>query len=114
LRPGIKENEGPFSIVLVTCPADASEKIAKAVLDQRAAACVSILPGVRSLYLWKGGVEDAQENLLLMKTRTALLGELERTVKAAHPYELPEIIALPIIRGHRPYLDWISESTEKS
>lgn len=106
-----KEADNPCSVVLVTCPAEASEKIAKAVLDGRAAACVNIVPGVRSLYRWKGKVEEARECLLLIKTRTALLGELKRIVRGAHPYEVPEIVALPIARGYGPYLSWIAEST---
>jgi periplasmic divalent cation tolerance protein len=108
--PRPKAGDG-FSIVLVTCPVEASEKIARAALDGRAAACVNTLPGVRSLYWWKGKVEDASECLLLFKTRAALLDELERIVKEVHPYEVPEMIALPITRGSRPYLDWIAEST---
>jgi periplasmic divalent cation tolerance protein len=108
------ETDGPFSIVLVTCPTEASEKIARAVLDGRAAACVNIVSGVRSLYRWEGKVEDANECLLLIKTRTALLGELERVVRGAHPYKLPAIVALPITQGYRPYLDWIAESTKTS
>src|SRR5712691_12163629 len=102
-----KETQNLFSVVLVTSPAEASEKIARAVMDGRAAACVNILPGVRSLYRWKGKVEDANECLLLIKTRTALLGELQRVVRRAHPYEVPEMVALPITRGYRPYLDWV-------
>jgi periplasmic divalent cation tolerance protein len=101
-----------FSVVLVTCPAEASERIARAVLDGDVAACVNIVEGVRSLYRWKGKIEDAKERILLIKTRTALLGELECIVKGEHPYELPEIVALPITRGYREYLAWITESTK--
>ena len=107
-----RRKEVQFSVVLVTCPAEASEKIAMAVMEKHAAACVNILPGVRSLYRWKVKVDDTEESLLLIKTRTALLGELERVVRGVHPYEVPEIVALPITRGYRPYLDWIAESTE--
>jgi len=100
-------------MVLVTCPAEAAEKIARAVINKRAAACVNIVPRVRSLYRWKGKVEDAAECLLLIKTRTSLLGELERVVRAAHPYEVPEFVALPITQGNRAYLDWIEKATER-
>jgi periplasmic divalent cation tolerance protein len=103
-----------FYVVLVTCPPEASEKIARAVLDAHAAACVNILPGVRSLYLWKGKVEDVNECLLLMKTRKERLVEFERVVRRAHPYDVPEIMALPVTHGFHPYLDWIARSTEKS
>jgi periplasmic divalent cation tolerance protein len=96
------EMDDPFSVVLVTCPAEASEKIARAVLDACTAACVNIVPDVRSLYRWEGKVEDARECLLLIKTRTALLGELERVVKGAHPYEVPEILAEGGSAGGKP------------
>jgi periplasmic divalent cation tolerance protein len=85
-RPKVTDNL--FSVVLVTWPAGAAETIARAVMDGRAA-CVNILPGVRRLYRWKGKVEDANECLLLIKTRTVLLGELARVVRGVHPYEVP-------------------------
>ena len=109
--PRPKATDGLFSVVLVTCPAEATESIARAVMDGRTAACVNIVAHVRSLYRWKGKVEAAEECLLLIKTRTALLGELERVVRAKHPYEVPEFVALPITRGNREYLDWIEEAT---
>lgn len=109
--PPNRMSESDFSVVLVTCPVEASERIARAVVDARCAACVNVLPAVRSMYRWKGKVEEAEESLLLIKTRSALLGELERAVKLVHPYEVPEIVALPVARGHRPYLEWIAEST---
>jgi periplasmic divalent cation tolerance protein len=104
------EPDGLYCVVLITCPAKASKKIARALLDKRVAACVNIVPRIRSLYWWKGKVEDTDECLLLIKTKTAMLTELELIAKGAHPYEVPEIIALPITHGHRPYLDWIAES----
>ncbi len=103
-----------YIVALVTCPADSSEEIARAALDERVAACVNILQGVRSLYWWKGKVEDAEECLLLFKTKKSQFGELERVVRRTHPYEVPEIIALPLTRGHGPYLDWIEESVKGS
>jgi periplasmic divalent cation tolerance protein len=105
--PRPKVTDDLLSVVLVTCWAGAAETTARAVMDGRAAACVNILPGVRSLHWWKGKVEDANECLLLIKTRTVLLGELARVVRGVHPYEVPEIVALPITRGYRPYLNWI-------
>lgn len=110
--PG-KGPAGGFSVVLVTCPPKAAERIARAVLDGRAAACVNIVPGVRSLYWWKEKQEAAEECLLVMKTKTALLAELEEVVRRAHPHEVPEIVALPVAWGHRPYLAWIEGSVAK-
>lgn len=98
-------------MVLVTCPAEASEKVARAALDARTAACANILPNVKSLYWWEGRVEEAAECLLLFKARTSQLGELERAVRGAHPYDVPEMIALPVTRGFSPYLEWIESVT---
>lgn len=99
-------------VVLVTC-ADAAEakRIARAVVDERLAACVNILPGaVVSIYRWKGKVETARERLLLIKTRRARLKKLHAAVVRLHSYDLPEFIALPILEGSRQYLDWIGVS----
>lgn len=97
-----------YCVVMITCPARVAKRIARAVLDGRAAACVNVIPRVRSLYLWKGKVEDAHEALLLVKTRIALVDKLERVVKGVHPYDVPEMIVLPITRGYTPYLEWIA------
>jgi periplasmic divalent cation tolerance protein len=102
-----------YSVVLVTCPASASRKISQAILDEHAAACVNIVRDVESLFLWKGKVEKAKECLLLVKTKTSRLDELERVVRGVHPYEVPEIIAVPIARGYGPYLGWIAESVDE-
>jgi periplasmic divalent cation tolerance protein len=102
------------SIVLVTCPEESAETIAREVLRRRVAACVNIVPGIHSLYWWEGKVDRSKESLLLIKTRTALLGPLQRAVKEVHPYEVPEIIAFPVTHGDAAYLDWITkESTSR-
>jgi periplasmic divalent cation tolerance protein len=98
--------------VLVTCPSEVSEKIAKTTLDERVAACVNIITRVKSIYRWKGKIETASECLLLIKTRTASLDKLRGVVKNVHPYDVPEILAVPITHGNRPYLEWIEESTK--
>lgn len=84
--------------------------VARAVLDKRLAACVNILPGVRSLYRWKGEIQDDAELLCVMKTRTELFDALAAAVREAHSYEVPEIIAMPIIVGNPSYLKWIDEN----
>jgi periplasmic divalent cation tolerance protein len=94
----------------MTCPARASRRISRAILDEHAAACVNIIRGIESLFLWKGKVEDAKECLLVIKTKTSMLDEVTRIVKGVHPYEVPEVIALPLAGGYQPYLDWIDES----
>jgi periplasmic divalent cation tolerance protein len=98
-------------VVLVTCPTPGSaNKIARRVLADRSAACVNIVPGVTSVYRWKGRIERSRELLLVIKTTAAAWPRLERSVKAVHPYEVPEIIALPVASGHRPYLEWVAEN----
>ncbi len=81
-------------------------------MERRLAACVSILPQVRSVYRWQGKVEDSPEILLLIKSRRALFPALEEAVRALHSYEVPELIALPVVEGLAPYLNWIDQETE--
>lgn len=102
-------------VVLITVPSEEiATKIAATLLKTKAAACVNILPGVRSMYNWKGKVCDDQELLLVCKSRAALFETLlVPAVKSAHPYELPEIIALPIVAGSPDYLAWIDENTRE-
>jgi uncharacterized protein involved in tolerance to divalent cations len=96
-------------VVLVTCgSATEARRIARAVVDQRLAACVNILPGaVTSIYRWKGKVETARERLLLVKTSRKRLAKLQAAVERLHSYEVPEFIALPIVAGSRAYLAWM-------
>lgn len=98
-------------VVLVTCPPDKAESIAEGLIEDRLAACVNVVPGLRSVYRWKGAVQKDQEALLLVKTTPDRFDALKRAVLARHPYELPEVIALPVERGHAPYIDWVVEST---
>lgn len=101
-----------FSVVFVTCsgPAEA-EKIADALVAAKAAACVNILKGLRSVYRWEGRVEKSDEALLVVKSESDRFGDIEAIVKQNHSYSCPEIIALPIEKGAASYLDWIREST---
>jgi periplasmic divalent cation tolerance protein len=102
-------------LVFVTCPTKYAEKISMELLEKRLVACVNIVPRMKSLYWWKDRIETETESLLIMKTRRNLLGRVERAVKRVHPYEVPDIIALPITYGSREYLKWISrETTGKS
>ena len=91
----------------------AAERLAEAVLRARAAACVSILAPCHSVYRWKGAIERAEEVPVLLKTTAAAYGALEAVVREHHPYELPEIIAVPVERGLPAYLDWVSAETEQ-
>jgi periplasmic divalent cation tolerance protein len=98
--------------VVVLCTvgrAEDAETIARALVDERLAACVSVVPTVLSIYRWKGAVEREEERLLIIKTRRARFEELRAAIVARHPYEVPEIVALPLEAGHAPYLAWIDE-----
>lgn len=101
-------------VVLVTTPGRAvSEKLSKGLVQKRLAACVNRVPGLNSRYWWKGKVETAREELLLIKTRREKLPQLTQWVKKNHPYTICEIIALPITGGNKDYLRWIDESLLK-
>jgi len=95
-------------LVLTTCPDEAiAGRIARELVEAGLAACVSRMPGLRSTYRWKGHVEDEPEVLLLIKTVATRFQELEMRLKSLHPYEVPEIIAVPIVTGSSDYLSWL-------
>lgn len=101
-------------VVLVNMPDEATATaLARRLVVMRVAACVNLLPTVRSVYQWQGAVEEANEVPLLIKTTQARYAELEAAIKAAHPYEIPEIIALPITAGLPEYLGWLASETKK-
>lgn len=98
-------------IVLVTTPdRKTSERISKGLISQKLAACVNRVSGIQSRYWWKGRVETAREELLLIKTRRDRLAALTRWVRKNHPYQVCEVVALPIQGGNKAYLDWITKS----
>jgi len=89
----------------------AAEKLAEALVAQRVAACVSILGPCRSVYRWQGAVQKQDEHLMLIKSTADRYATLEQAIRAAHPYELPEIVAVPIERGLPAYLEWVAAET---
>lgn len=89
-----------------------AERIARALVERRLAACVNVLPGALSVYRWKGKVEAEGELLLVIKTRADRLEELKSVLPTLHPYEVPELIAFPIAGGHPPYLAWVAEASD--
>lgn len=101
-------------IVLITAPDQATARqIASHLVEKRLAACVNILPGVQSIFRWQGEVQNESELLMVVKTRRELLHtHLIPAVKALHPYQTPEIIALPVLDGALDYLEWIDQSTQ--
>ncbi len=99
-------------VIYCTCPDQATaEHIAETVVDERLAACVNLVSGLTSIYRWQGQIQRDTEWLLIIKTRRTVYSLLEARLRELHPYEVPEIIALPIQAGLADYLDWIVDST---
>ena len=107
--------EGRYLLVLSTCPDTVvAKQIANELVMQGLAACVQIMPNIQSWFRWKGKVDSADEHLLLIKTATERYAELEQRIISLHPYELPEIIAVPISTGFAGYFSWIDSNTKAS
>lgn len=101
-------SEQELRVVLATAPdADTGAALARVLVEERLAACVNLLPGVRSIYRWEGQVEDASEVLLLIKTRADRCEALASRVRELHPYDVPEVLELPAVGGSDPYLEWV-------
>ncbi len=97
-----------FHVVLSTCPTqESAQRIARCVVEARLAACVNVIPGLRSYYEWKGQIEVSDEVLLVIKSRVELFEALQNMITSQHPYELPEVIAVLISTGFPPYLAWL-------
>jgi periplasmic divalent cation tolerance protein len=105
--------EQSFIVVLITVPSrETGQVIANLLLERKLAACVNIISPITSIYTWEGQPHTDEEALLIIKTRLDLFEErLIPAVQAVHPYDVPEIIALPILMGSRKYLDWMDEAT---
>jgi periplasmic divalent cation tolerance protein len=102
-------------LVLSTCPdADDAQRLARALVEGRLAACVNVIGPVASVYRWHDAVETAGEHLLLIKTPADSYPALEQALRALHPYEVPEIIAVPVERGLNDYLGWVRSCTDTS
>jgi periplasmic divalent cation tolerance protein len=98
--------------VFITAPSeDMAAAIARALVEAKLAACANIVKSIRSIYAWQGKVQDDQEVLMIVKTRMDLFDGVKSKVKELHSYEVPEIIALPIVAGSEEYLKWLREST---
>jgi len=105
--------EADVLVVLVTAPAgEVAAGLARSLVEERLAACVNRVPAVSSTYRWEGKVCVEEEDLLIVKTTPGRFAELEERLRTLHPYEVPEILALPVGGGSRSYLDWVRESCE--
>ena len=108
--------EPEVRVVLVTAPdLETGARLARALVEERLAACVNVVPGVRSIYRYEGVIHDDAEVLLIAKTVSDRTEALTKRVNALHPYDMPEVLALPALAGSRPYLDWVrAESSDES
>ena len=106
--------ESALRVVLMTAPnGEVAREIARTLVAERLAACVNIVPGVESIYRWEGKVEQEAEVLLIAKTREECCAGLEKRVGALHPYEVPEIVCLPIEGGSSAYMDWVRKESKQ-
>jgi len=95
-------------VILSTCATEEeAERLARVLLDARLAACINVIPRVRSFYRWKGAIESGDECLLLIKSSRGLFGELKAALEKVHSYEVPEMVALPVVEGAANYLEWM-------
>ena len=102
---------GTSSVVFVTIPDDKiAKKLSRGLVEQNLAACVNIIPHIQSVYMWQGKINEDNEYLMIIKTRTSRLEELTKWVRDNHPYSVAEVITLPIQTGNLPYMKWLAES----
>ncbi len=104
------ESGDDVRVVLCTCPPDQATALARALLEHRLAACVNVVPGVRSMYRWEGEVAEDDESLLVIKTPQTNVESLEAKLSEIHPYDVPEILSLSVHEGANTYLSWVRES----
>ena len=97
-------------VVLCTCPPEHAERIARTMLEERLVACVNIVSGVKSLYWWKGEIQDESETMLVIKTPSESYAQLERRLIEIHPYQVPEVLSLEVVDGSRSYISWVREA----
>ncbi|XP_006001001.1 protein CutA homolog [Latimeria chalumnae] len=101
---------GTHSAAFVTCPNDkVAKEIARGIVEKKLAACVNVIPQITSVYEWKGKIEEDSEILLMIKTRSSKVTALAEYIRSVHPYEVAEVISLPIDQGNPPYLKWLGE-----
>jgi len=101
-------------LVFITAPSgETSAALARDLVDRGLAACVNVVSGVRSIFSWEGAIEDDVEDLLIVKTSAARFDELEKHVREAHPYDVPEVLAIPVVAGSEAYMNWVVGETDK-
>lgn len=100
-----------YLAVFITVPdRETGKRVARHLLERRLAACVNMVP-IHSAYWWEGKIEEAEEHLLIVKTTSERLNDLVREVRSVHPYQVPEVVAVPVVGGYRDYLKWVERET---
>src|SRR6476620_10258203 len=105
-------DDDPIVVLMTAASGEEAARLADMLVGAHLAACVQILPEMESVYRWQGKIERQSEVLLLAKTTRAKFADLEREVRALHSYDTPEIIAVPVVDGSAPYLDWLTKATD--
>ena len=108
------DNPSTLVVLVNTASEEEAVGIARTIVDERLAACANIVRGVRSIYRWQGKVEDETETTMIIKTVPERLSALTKRIVELHSYDVPEVIALAVVGGHAPYLDWVSENSNGS
>ena len=104
--------EKDIMIVFSTCPdAESASRIGRALVEERLAACVNVVPGIRSIYRWQGAIEDQSEVLMIVKTTADRLAQMSERLVELHPYDVPEVVAVSVAGGHDAYFRWVAEAT---
>ncbi|CAL9699798.1 unnamed protein product [Knipowitschia caucasica] len=107
-------NPGTHSAAFITCPNHTvALELARGIVQRKLAACVNIVPAIKSVYEWQGKIEEDDEVLLMVKTRSSMVSSLAEFVRSNHPYEVAEVISLPIEQGNPPYLKWIGDMVQE-
>ena len=106
------ENEENVVILITAGTDEEARKVAEVLLNHRKAACVNIVAGVSSFFWWQDKLDSAQESLLIVKTKASLVNEIVSLVREVHSYDVPEVIALPIVGGNQDYLEWIGKEVK--
>jgi len=108
----VNASESAWLMAVTTVPSvEAASTLVRSLLERRLVACGTVLPGATSIFRWKGAIEETGEAVVLLKTTRARWAELKAVLPQLHPYEVPELIAVPIADGHQPYLDWLTAET---
>lgn len=108
----LKGVQAEWLMAMTTAPSvDVASALVRQLVERRIVACGTVMPGATSIFRWQGAIEESGEVVVLLKTTAARWEELKAVLPTLHPYDVPELIAMPIVDGHRPYLDWLSTET---